>query len=405
MPRQRPERSKILKWLQEEDKSMGCQWKKALWSIGLLLLVVVALSGCARGGERHESWPNLMVHEGMVYAANLETVVALDAESGDLLWFYPPEDVNEDRGPFYTEPAWAAPSEPYPHGLLIVAGFKDQRIYGLALDADASQPPKDAWVFAGAEGQYVGNGAVIDDLYIIGNGDGTVYALSLADGTEQWSLQTQDRVWARPVVIGNTVYVASLDHNLYAVDVQSGELVWERQLEGAVAATPVVADEALWVGDFTNHLYKIDPRDGDILWQETYENWLWATPLVDDGRLYFATVGGQVYALDATSETMLWDAPVDIGDGEVISAQPVLNADGSLLFVATYERGEIHAIDVEDGALLKWGSAVDDPGRLPGDIVTDGERLYTMPIMIQDRLRVFNLKDGSLAWTYPLAEE
>jgi outer membrane protein assembly factor BamB len=383
---------------------MRHQWKKAWWSIGLLLLAVVAMSGCARGGVRHESWPNLMIHEGVVYATNLETIVALEAETGELLWSYPPEDVDEERGPFYTKPVMVEPSELYPNGLLIVAGFKGQRVYGLALDAEASQSPKEAWRFEGAGGQYVGNGALIDDTYIIGNGDGKVYALSVVDGAEQWSLQTEDRVWARPVIIENTVYLASLDHNLYAVDLQSGELEWERKLDGAIAATPVVIDEALWVGDFTDRLYKINPTSGEILWQETYGDWLWATPLVEGSRLYFANVGGQVYALDTESETMLWDDPVLIGEGEIVSSQPALNADGDLLFVAAYERGEIHAIDVEDGALLKWGSALENPGRLPGDLVTDDERLYTMPILIEDRIRAFDLEDGSLIWTYPPAE-
>lgn len=385
-------------------RTMRHQWKKAWWSIGLLLLAVVAMSGCARGGVRHESWPNLMIHEGVVYATNLETIVALEAETGELLWSYPPEDVDEERGPFYTKPVMVEPSELYPNGLLIVAGFKGQRVYGLALDAEASQSPKEAWRFEGAGGQYVGNGALIDDTYIIGNGDGKVYALSVVDGAEQWSLQTEDRVWARPVIIENTVYLASLDHNLYAVDLQSGELEWERKLDGAIAATPVVIDEALWVGDFTDRLYKINPTSGEILWQETYGDWLWATPLVEGSRLYFANVGGQVYALDTESETMLWDDPVLIGEGEIVSSQPALNADGDLLFVAAYERGEIHAIDVEDGALLKWGSALENPGRLPGDLVTDDERLYTMPILIEDRIRAFDLEDGSLIWTYPPAE-
>ncbi len=382
---------------------MRRQWKKALWSIGLLLMVVVIMSGCGQGGARHESWPNLLVHEGVVYAANLETIVALEAETGNLLWVYPPEDA-EDRGPFYTEPMLVGPSEQYQNGLLIVAGLKDQRVYGLALDADPSRPPTAEWTFAGAGGQYVGNGTLVDDTYIIGNGDGTVYALSIEDGAEQWSFKTGDRVWARPVAIGDTVYIASLDHNLYAVDVQSGKLEWQRKLDGAITATPVVINEALWVGDFADQLYKINPLSGEILWQESYGDWLWATPLVDGARLYLTNVSGQVYALDTESATMIWDKPVVIGEGETISGRPALDADGERLFVATHERGEIYAIDVDGNSLMNWGAVFSNPGRLPGNLVTDDERLYTMPIMIEDRIRAFDLQDGSLVWSYPRVE-
>ncbi|MFP4395671.1 MAG: PQQ-binding-like beta-propeller repeat protein [Anaerolineales bacterium] len=379
--------------------------KKALWSTGLLLLVAVALSGCGQGGARHESWPNLIIHEGVVYAANLETIVALEAETGYLLWSYPPEDT-DDMGPFYTEPVLVESSELYPNGLLIVAGFKDQRVYGLALNAESSRPPQaePAWTFAGAGGQYVGNGTLVDATYIIGNGDGKVYALSVEDGTAQWSLETDDRVWARPVAIGDTVYIASLDHKLYAVDLHSGELEWERELEGAIAATPVVVNEALWVGDFTQQLYKINPTNGEILWQEDFGAWLWATPLVDDTRLYLTNVSGEVYAFDTESETMIWDQPVLIGEGEAISARPALSAKGNLLFVAAYERGEIYAIDTEGNSMMRWGAILSNPGRLPGDLTTDDERLYTMPILIEDRIRAFDLEDGSLLWNYPPTE-
>ena len=59
-------------------------------SAGLLAQVLVfavllaALSGCGGRGLRHESWPGLLVDGDMVFAANLERVQALDAETGKL---------------------------------------------------------------------------------------------------------------------------------------------------------------------------------------------------------------------------------------------------------------------------------------------------------------------------------
>ncbi len=58
---------------------------------------------------------------------------------------------------------------------------------------------------------------------------------------------------------------------------------------------------------------------------------------LDETTLYFADVGGHVYALDTETHEMLWREPALIED--VLRSRPALNADGSLLYVAGYEKG------------------------------------------------------------------
>jgi eukaryotic-like serine/threonine-protein kinase len=198
--------------------------------------------------------------------------------------------------------------------------------------------------------------------------------------------------------------VASLDHHLYALDLESGAERWRFEAGGAISATPLLIDGDLWIGDFTSTLYQIDLEAQETVWTYTANDWLWATPLLDDTVLYFADVGGNVYALDVTTRALVWDAPASMGD--IIRGRPALNADGSLLFVAGYERGQVHAIDTASGNVREsWGTTIEDPGRLPGDLVTDGERLYTMPIMVQERVQAFDLVTGELLWSAPEVRE
>ena len=363
-----------------------------------LALALMILVGCGRGG-RHESWPGMTVVEGVIYAANLENVQALDAETGAHYWDFP-GDNEEDLGPFYTPPAYV---EDYgAHGLLIAAGFKDQTVYALSLGESAETTPNELWRFSGAGGQYVGGGVVADGTYIIGNGDGNVYALSLETGNELWTFPTGDRVWATPVVSGDSVYVASLDHHLYAIDIETGGELWSIEFEGALSATPVLAGERLWIGDFTSTLHEVDLSKGEIVWEYEALDWLWATPQLSGSTLYFSDVSGHVYALDIETREMIWNEPALIDD--IVHGRPALNAEETMLFVPGFEKGQIHALDVSTGSEVSWGTALETPGRLPGNLVADDARLYAMPILIDARVRAFDLDNGGLVWQYPVAK-
>lgn len=362
--------------------------------VGLFLLLAVWLTGCA-GGVHQVSWPGLTVAEGVIYAANVDQVVALDAATGNLLWGFP-EKGNARLG-FYAQPVVI--QEP---PLLLVAGLGDRILYALQLSAAKTTVPGIAWTFAGAKGQYVGSGTVAGELFLIGNGDGNVYALRLTDGTLVWTFETQDRVWATPVVVGDTVYIASLDHYLYAVNLADGTERWRRQLKGAISSTPVVVEDSLWVGDFGDTLHQLRLPTGEVVQTFKGKNWFWATPVVSGTTLFAADVEGHVYALDTRQpQPPLWEADVK----DVVRGRPVLTPDGQLLLVPGHEKGLIYALDVQTGQLRHWGVKPANPGRLPGDLVSDGERLYAMPILVNERVQAFELTNGTLLWSYPLPEK
>lgn len=366
----------------------------------LTVLVMPMLAACG-GGVRHESWPGLTISDGTLYVANLEHVQALNAETGKVYWSFPAGEEKNVR-PFYSAPVLA---ESYgEHGFLLIAGFSDRTVYALALGASPAERPDEVWRFEGAGGRYVGTGTLADGLFIIGNGDGYVYALNVEDGTEAWRFATQDRVWATPVVLGDTVYVPSLDHHLYALDLSSGSELWRVKTRGAIAGTPVVVADSLWVGDFASTLYQVDPESGAIVWTWEAEDWLWAAPVAADGVLYLADIGGHVYALDTISHTFIWDTPAVVDD--VVRGRPVLYPEGHLLIVAGYEKGKLYAIDTQTGQVRgDWGTTLENPGRLPGDLATDGIRVYTLPILVQERVQAFDIDNGELLWSSPQATE
>ena len=367
--------------------------RAGLWALVALLLAVV-MTGCA-GGLRHESWPGLAVADDTLYVANLAQVEALNAQTGKLYWSFPATP-DKGVGPFYSTPVLAEGVGE--HGVVLVAGYADRSVYALALGASPAERPDELWRFSEARGQFVGTGTVADGLFLIGNGDGRVYALRLEDGTKVWEFATRGRVWATPLVVGDTVYIASMDHHLYAVDLATGTEAWRFKAEGAITATPLMIDNDLWFGDFASIFYRLDLATREASWTFETADWVWTTAVHDGDRLYVADVGGNVYALDPASPSVTWTASIE----DVVRGRPALSEDGSLLFVAGFEKGQVHAIETSTGEVRQsWGVQLQNPGRLPGDLVTDGEQLYTMPILVDERVQAFSLASGELLWTAP----
>jgi len=159
-------------------------------------------------------------------------------------------------------------------------------------------------------GQTIADMAVTDELFIVPRAQGGLIALDRETYDQKWLFETDEGLWATPLVHENVVYVPGIDHFVYALDLETGELLWQADLEGAVAATPLLYDGYLYVGSYSHFLYKIS-LEGEIV--GTYEavNWIWSTPAVDDeGILYISDLSGFVHAVDAESMTQIWSAEV-----------------------------------------------------------------------------------------------
>ncbi len=379
------------------------------WSLllGLALFALVALTGCS-GGTRQESWPGLSVEGDVVVVADVEYLEGLDAATGQRLWAYPEDAKTGSAIGFYATPYYDAE-----HGLLFTAGFRDKTVHAFRVGQSLREAPHHLWSFPavdedgktksngeGAKGQYVAGGTVAGDLFLIGNGDGSLYALDVEDGSLAWSFATGDRIWSVPLVLSGTVYVTSLDHHLYALALEDGTLKWQVETAGAVAMSPVYAAGSLWIGDFGYRLYRIDPQSGEVQWTFTEgKDWFWATPVVGEGTLYFTDVSGNVWAFDVEDASLRWQVAVD---GAVFRGRGYLSLDGTRLYEPDYIHGRVYVFDTENGEPIEWGVRLENPGRLPGDIAGDGERLYTMPAFIEQRVQTFDLTSGELVWEYAI---
>jgi outer membrane protein assembly factor BamB len=122
-----------------------------------------------------------------------------------------------------------------------------------------------------------------------------VYALAADKGGEYWRHSTPDAIYARPLVISDTVYVASAGNTLSALNVLTGDLVWELDAKSALRHAPAWADGTLYyVAAADPHLYAVDAASGQPLWQIDTGDWLAAGPVIADGMLVLLGQDGAV---------------------------------------------------------------------------------------------------------------
>ncbi len=168
--------------------------------------------------------------------------------------------------------------------------------------------------------------------------------------------------FSAPVVVGNTVYVASSvsnANNLFALDAESGTAKWsafigynaEECFGVGIGSTPAFSDNELIMGGGDSAYYGINASDGSILWRNPLDagpsGFAWVSPLIANGRTYVGVASdcdnpatrGEVRELNAvTGEHVTSGFIVPEGEtGGDVWNSPALSEDGSTLYVATGE--------------------------------------------------------------------
>jgi len=372
------------------NRSFRLRWPMVLLVLATLLF---GLSGCG-GAVRPTSWTGMTLVDDVLYAADFQQIVALNAEDANILWSFPSDAEDKTRGVFYVTPAVT-------ENMVVVAsevaasGFLGQASYVVwGLDREDGRL---LWRFDGARGQYVEGGAVSGNTFVIGNSDNHVYALDLDNGALKWSFETGHRVWSTPLIISDVVYVASMDHHLYALNLDDGKVQWRFQAEGAFASTPALRDGVLYVGAFDDRLYALDANSGEEQWRYLTENWIWGSPVIYEDVVYATVVSGYVYAVEADTGREIWRQPLNTP----VRAGPAISEDGSQLFVGA-ENGTLYALDTTNGTMM-W-SRESEGQALSSPLVHDG--VVYKPIVFGDlRLRAMHVENGRDIWAYPPPEE
>jgi outer membrane protein assembly factor BamB len=253
------------------------------------------------------------------------------------------------------------------------------------------------------EGQVLANMVATDDIFYLPYQEEDLAAVDRSTYDELWRVETEEGIWAAPLLHEGVLYVPSLDHNLYAVDAETGESVWSSpvDLEGAITSTPLFYEGHLYVGSYSHKMYKVS-LDGNIVEQHEGENWVWSTPVIYDNVLYYTDLSGNIYALSTGDLSVQWSAkPADRG----VRAAPLVTED---YVVMSSRDGRLYWLDRESGSEV-FDREVEGTPELLSEILLleqDEEAGVPSDIILVGSLdagrlvAAFQLENGASLWTY-----
>jgi outer membrane protein assembly factor BamB len=280
------------------------------------------------------------------------SLYALQREDGSVRWRF-------DAGsPIHSSPAV--------HQGRVYFGDRANRFYAVELTTGrlrwtAETGPDAPWQW-GHEGwdYYTSSPLPLEDLVIVGSGDGNIYAFDAESGEERWRAATGGRVRASPALGDSVIFIGSTDGRLYALDLASGAQRWVYDTEGvehnaaefgfdrkSIQSTAAVDSTRLYFGSRDGGLYAVDRSTGRLFWRWTQgTSWIVGSPAVRNGLVCVGGSDGQYFmCVNAATGAELWR----ISTGARVFSSPAVSGD--VLFVGTHA-GDLMAVSRADGEVV-----------------------------------------------------
>ena len=173
-------------------------------------------------------------------------VVALDLETGEKRW--------EHRTGEY---AYASPTYSKKHRM-VLCGSNDDTMY--ALDAVRGTL---LWGVH-TDGDVRGCAAIDYErgLAIFGSMDSYVYIVRLNDGKCLHKVAVEGGILSDPLIHDARAYVTSLDKNVYCIDIDSGTIVWKFYARARIFSSPIFVNGKIYFGSNDARFYELDAATG-----------------------------------------------------------------------------------------------------------------------------------------------
>lgn len=217
-------------------------------------------------------------------------LVAFDVNNGKRLWTY------EHNSPGLS---LRGSSSPVVQGDRVIVGFDDGKVVALSL-----QTGRVLWQQRIAEEQgstaveqmvdIDGTPLVVGDTVYVASYQGNIAALGILDGHIQW--QHPFSSYTPISYSDNTLYATDANGDVYGIASYSGITIWKQsQLHKRGVTAPTVFGNVLVVGDSEGYLHWLDPHDGHFLAQTRFSHSsILTTPLVYNNLLYVVDSSGEI---------------------------------------------------------------------------------------------------------------
>ena len=214
------------------------------------------------------------------------------------------------------------------------------------------------WKIDLAEKVTAGVGHINQQLFVVTQ-SGKLVAVSSADGSILWQVNTSSEALAAPQANCKIVVVQTVDGKVSAYAVKEGKFQWSYaanlpSLTLRGTSTPLVNESYTYAGFASGKLVALDNQVGSVVWQKSIGAAIGrseierlvdidgALTLVDD-LLYVSSYQGNIAAIDALTGTVRWQQPVSSISGTALVGDAILVVDAQDTVLA-YDRERGHVL-------------------------------------------------------------
>jgi outer membrane protein assembly factor BamB len=319
---------------------------------GPILLALALLAASCGSFASPKGWASPAIDGSNAYVFRQKgklSALDLSGDTAQVRWTFPdktkPQQENVSLDAVYGEPVFDADR-------LFFADWSGR------LFAVAKEDGELIWEVRDFDGGIVGGPVLADDVLIFGTTSGRLYAVQKSDGRSpagSWppaGVKFGRGIWAPPVVIGETVYVANMSGEVQGFDLGTAAPKWARPFEvsGAIPSLSKLDDRTLFVPTLDKQVYLLDTESGEAEKAPfRASDWIWTDAAVRDGVAYFGDFGGRIYALDITTNQAKWTADVK---SKVKAGPAVVEGSRGAVLVLADREPVLHFLDLESGSIL-----------------------------------------------------
>jgi eukaryotic-like serine/threonine-protein kinase len=311
-----------------------------------------------------------VIVDGLAISVGRGSVYAIDIATGELAW-----DAARADGPV-SSPAIASgrprtllyvdggasttpsPSPTATNGSPSPSPNDESEVSGASLVAIGLEDQREVWrVPLGAQSR---SGVTVDgDVAYVGDQDGTLYAVNVADGAMRWTSEMPGRIDISIAASdGRSVAISRDDDSRRVVvaahDADDGERLWQftPQLSATASSSAAVADDAVFVGLADRVVRALGVEDGEERWSSLALQLFspLTSPAVGEDAVFVADLGGGLYRFDPADGEREWSFQFN---EVVVRSSPVIVDQWVLLGL---NDGRLVAVDSASGR-LNWQSA------------------------------------------------
>ena len=205
-----------------------------------------------------------------------------------------------------------------------------------------------------------------------------------------------------PVLVDDTLYVASAEGEVAAIDAEAGRVRWKRDLDLALSGGVSHHQGSIFVGTSEGLVMRLSASDGSEVWRAGVSGEVLSAPQGDGRYVVAQTYDGKLVGFDYETGEARWtytsDVPVLTLRG---TGTPMILGDNA---IAGFADGKVVAINLRSGnvawevrvAIPQGTSEIERIVDIDGSMALQGTELYVASY--QGRVAAIDTRSGRRLW-------